>query len=119
MLVSVKLGVDTLLELELLNVFPFWSNTTQLYAPLVLLAVVSVLIISGWHPAMTFVVNSAIGSSIVIIVSISTASTHPCTLFTCRVTITVSSSLGITYVGGVIVFEVVNILPLMSVNVHV
>ena len=59
-------------------------------------------------------VNSAIGSSIVIIVSISTASTHPCTLYLLiRVTITVSSSLGITYVGGVIVFEVVNTLPTM------
>ena len=81
--------------------------------------VVLVLIISVSHPLIVFVINSATGSSIVIIVSTSTSVAHPYGDIACRVTITVSSSLGITYVGGVIVFEVANTLPFRSVKVHV
>ena len=102
-------------------------DTTHVYIPLELIAVVSVCIVNGWHPCVVSTTKWATGSAIVITCTESIACTHPWSLSVVSITITVSPSWVMVYVGGCVsiavdIFSIplgksrlVMILPLASV----
>ena len=88
---------DALRVLMVCLIIPFWSISSHTYSPSVLIAVVSTCTVRIWQPAVSLIVKSAIGSSMVLIWILSTL--VPQELCAVITTQTWSSSSSITQEG--------------------